>query len=422
MQPTIQLKVDSLRHVPIDKYKEDFTFIVNGEEHRTSRLVADLLSRKISRMHAEDATIDRISIITRSKGDFVQFLRLASFETEGVRSDEADFLREVAEELDTECLEVKSQRGEVTVENVIDRLSEDERYAAFYGSDISADIEFAAANLSHLIRDKKAKMKGLSAPTIEAILRSKSLQVESEDELLQFVNFLCCEDDSFVILYSEVYFENVGSESIKEFLEVFNIESMTTGTWQSISKRLMQQVILRDDERRERKNQQMKNVEYKNDHYNGIIEYFRQKGSLKEEVNITASSVYQADLQKVLQKDFPKNNFATNNVPGSWICIEFKKHQVIPTYYTIRSNTAGSNNIHPRSWVLEGSSDSSTWEQIDEQKENSSLNGPNQIFTFQVQNTNQHKFKYLRIRQTGINWENSHHLYLNYIEIFGKIY
>lgn len=47
----IQLKYSSIASVPIQTYKQDFTFVVNGEEFVTSRLISDLLSPKISNMH-----------------------------------------------------------------------------------------------------------------------------------------------------------------------------------------------------------------------------------------------------------------------------------------------------------------------------------------------------------------------------------
>lgn len=42
MEPSIQLKAESIKFIPIDKYDQNFTFVVNGEEYHTSRLVADL--------------------------------------------------------------------------------------------------------------------------------------------------------------------------------------------------------------------------------------------------------------------------------------------------------------------------------------------------------------------------------------------
>ena len=117
-----------------------------------------------------------------------------------------------------------------------------------------------------------------------------------------------------------------------------------------------------------------------------------------------------------------QNWFSTKNEPNSWICIEFKNHQIKPTSYTIRSNDWSSDNWHLRNWVVEGSNDSNEWEIIDEQKENSDLRGRNLVHTYQVHNKNDNSFKFIRIRQTGQNWYNNYYFGLNCIEFYGQIF
>lgn len=431
MNPTIQLKLESIMHIPMDKYDQDFTFIVNGEEYRTSRIFADLLSRKISKLHFTDPTNDKIYINTGTKGDFKRFLSILNFQINDLRNEDIKFIREISEQLETTDIEIKVNRPEITIENALDRLFEDERFSNFYSSEIEKDIEFVSANFSEIKTVQKDNFKKLEIFTLERIFCNDNFKIDSEDDLLEFVNELFKDDDKYSKLYSHVYFENVGVDKMNEFIDIFSIEYLTPGTWESLSNRLKQKVCMSTEKFSERykggtsvkrDDSCKRSVEYNNDHYSGIIDYFRKESNINEEVKITASSIVQCDLQKVLQKDFPTNNFATNNISGSWICVEFKNHQVIPTHYTIRSNNCDSNGPHPRNWVIEGSSDSSNWEQIDEQKENSFLNGKSQVFTFPIRPSNQHKFKFIRIRQTGVNWQNGNHLYMNYIEFFGKIY
>ena len=81
MKDTIKLQTDSILHIPLDSYEQDFTFIVNGEEFRTNKIISHILSQKISKFHLSDPTIDTYSIKTNSKGDFSHFLNLINFKT-----------------------------------------------------------------------------------------------------------------------------------------------------------------------------------------------------------------------------------------------------------------------------------------------------------------------------------------------------
>lgn len=42
---------------------------------------------------------------------------------------------------------------------------------------------------------------------------------------------------------------------------------------------------------------------------------------------------------------------------NSWIKLDFKRHKIIPTDYTIRSFFRDKNGNHPKSWVIEVSND-----------------------------------------------------------------
>ena len=63
---TIQLLTESILQVPILSFPKDFTFIVNNEDFQTSKLVACLLSSKISKINQIDPTICHYMINTKS--------------------------------------------------------------------------------------------------------------------------------------------------------------------------------------------------------------------------------------------------------------------------------------------------------------------------------------------------------------------
>lgn len=60
----MRLNSSSIMKVPLRFYQDDFTFIVNGEEFKTSRIFSDLISSKISQMHSNDPTFDTFYINT----------------------------------------------------------------------------------------------------------------------------------------------------------------------------------------------------------------------------------------------------------------------------------------------------------------------------------------------------------------------
>lgn len=207
---------------------------------------------------------------------------------------------------------------------------------------------------------------------------------------------------------------------------------------QVISTPLKQEINKKSDENNRKKRYKNRNVnnnnnnknddekdtfiEYKADKtFEGIFNFLKNNAIIKNEIKVTASSNKGGNLEQIIQSDFPNNNFFTYNVPYSWVCIEFIKRKVIPTHYTIRSNNwDGSSEPHPRNWEFEGSVDSNNWVTLDSQTECSYLKGRNRIYTISIQNNNQ-SYKYFRIRQTGMNWNNHHCLCFNCIELYGKL-
>ncbi|KAK8896115.1 hypothetical protein M9Y10_014006 [Tritrichomonas musculus] len=83
----IQLKTPSISNVPIQTYG-NFTFIVNGEEFQTSRLISDLISPLICHIHAVDPAVYQFYFNTKNKGDFTTILNLVAFKRNEISYDE----------------------------------------------------------------------------------------------------------------------------------------------------------------------------------------------------------------------------------------------------------------------------------------------------------------------------------------------
>ncbi|KAK8845782.1 hypothetical protein M9Y10_020702 [Tritrichomonas musculus] len=151
--------------------------------------------------------------------------------------------------------------------------------------------------------------------------------------------------------------------------------------------------------------------------FEGIINELKKNVNIKNEIDITCSCLWGGNSWNIIEYEDESSYFYTSNFENSWICIEFRKHRIIPTSYTIRS----SNDYHPQSWVIEGSVDKENWEILSEEKDSKVFSRQSIVHSFPIQNQSQHEVKFIRLRQTGKNSNNSHHLYFSAIEFYGRL-
>lgn len=130
----LQLKSSAILSVPIQAYDNDFSFIVNGKEYKTSRLVSDLLSTKISKIHANDPTMNFYIIDTEHKGDFSQIIKLVNFEGQKISACNLQFTLEVLEKLGNEDFELDypiQGKEEITLDNVFNKFEHHQQFETF---------------------------------------------------------------------------------------------------------------------------------------------------------------------------------------------------------------------------------------------------------------------------------------------------
>ena len=126
MRNQIKLKDSSILNVPLFKFDKDFTFIVNDQAYKTSRIIADLLSPKICQIHMTDPTIDSFTINTKEPGDFSHILNLVNFNTNYIPDKDFQFFSEVVESLSIENIEIKlPEETTFTIEYAIKVLQND---------------------------------------------------------------------------------------------------------------------------------------------------------------------------------------------------------------------------------------------------------------------------------------------------------
>lgn len=428
----MKLKTDSVLQVPFQNYEKDFTFIVNSKRFNTSSFVADILSPTISKIHFNDPTIKEFSINTDIQGDFNHILNLLNFDSQEISEEEIPFIIEMIEILGIEKvdLNIKSDNEELTVDNIFQHIKKHQQHPRIYSSQLEKDVDFFTSHFHELkdqivsqIDESKFDIKDF---VFEKIIYNRKLQLDTEDDLLEIVNKLYLNDSNYSRFYEFVDFVYVDEESIKEFVNVFDFNDMTSSVWNSIVHRLQQEVKIKKEKGNEKKHESSKKEQTflaKNNEFDGVLNYLQTHGNIRNEIEITVSSnCDNTDPFNLVDYKDLNNYIYTKNEQNSWISFDFKYNKVIPTGYIIRSYPSFGHS-HLKTWVIEGSNDNTTWKLLDSQNNNSSLNGYNNVhlFPISINKDEEEPFRYLRIKQTGTSWNNTNNLLINSIDFYGKI-
>lgn len=438
MKNQMQLRPSSILNVPIQNYDNDFSFVVNGKLFKTSKIVSDLLSPTICRLHSNDPTIDVFNINTSHQGDFSRILNLVNFNKTEITDKDLPFLSEVFEILGTGSIEFSliNQASEITIDNVFHLLQNHEKYYKFFSSQIASEIEFISSHFNELCETKEEEFYKLDFDTLFQIISSPKLLLKSEDQLLNFLNRMYSNNSMYSIFYETVFFSNVTIEAISEFITLFDVNDMNDSIWQRICERLKEKIECKNDvmikgryeSEKVDENQRFILFKCSNEKkFEGIINYLHQKsnGKIKNLIGITSSSVYDSnDIHQPINIalfDDQKKRFRSMDSPGSWIRIDFKDHRIIPSDYSIRSTEWGANCGHPANWVIECSKDGSSWTVVDEQKNCSYLNGKYHVHSFKISSQCDSEFRYIQVRSTGKSWAGTNTLAFDSFEVYGKL-
>ena len=273
-----------------------------------------------------------------------------------------------------------------------------------------------------LTKEKEEKLETLQYTTLECIFKNKKLKIESEDQLIRIINRLYQKNSEYSQFYEYVDFVNAEIGIINEFLSIFDIEDLTTGTWNKICRRFEHEVMIPINEKSKRFSFKKQEIQFNGDGFDGIFNYMGKNSKIEEEVEVTRSS-NGGGCRPIRLVNFDKSNngLCTCSTKNEWICFELKKHKVIPKYYSIKTHGDGQNSYHPRTWVIEGSNDGKNWEKIDEQINCSYLNGRYCSHTFQIENLKQEEFNFIRMKLTDKNWRNDNYLCISAFELFGTL-
>ena len=429
----LQLKTTSILKVPIHNYQTDFQFIVNGEEFKTSRLVSDLLSSKICKIHENDPILDTYIINTKYHGNFSYVLNLVNFDEREIPQSELPFILEVFELLGTESINIvePTQSIKLSVQNVFKQIQKHESFKKFYINNFSEEIEFISSNFSELCESQE-EFKNLKIETLMEILSNPKLQLKTENQLLKFVNKLyTINSEMYSKLYEKVHFEYVTASMMREFLEIYDLNDITNQTWLGLSNRLLHEIKEEENKKfnryKKQKNQDITFSMSNENSLSGIINHLMNvsSGKIENEIKITTSSCQNNEdrfqARNVVLYNDKNKIFMSQNSGNSWICFDFIDKKVIPSCYTMRTGDHLNNRANIRYWVLEGSNDEKSWTTLDSQNNCGHLNWTNRIHTYKLNNQNSNKYRYLKIRSTGVDCNCTYFLSFEAIEFYGKL-
>jgi glycosyltransferase involved in cell wall biosynthesis len=120
-------------------------------------------------------------------------------------------------------------------------------------------------------------------------------------------------------------------------------------------------------------------------------------------VKVTCSSVHnQSDNVNLLgELTIIEGSFHTRDEPHSWICFDFGKYRVVPTYYTLRTDALDKCVL--RNWNFQGSNDGLKWRTLKQHENDKSLDAKKFVSASWKLDGAERGYRYFRIHQNGKN-------------------
>jgi hypothetical protein len=156
--------------------------------------------------------------------------------------------------------------------------------------------------------------------------------------------------------------------------------------------------------------------------WNGILNHITKEcgGNVHEKgiVNITSSGDYRSKPWEVTNYGWNRV-WASNSVPNSWICFDFKGESVSLQHYTLKSHNWSGNCLIQ--WTTEGSYDGNTWE-IRDNRNTTDLCRKSIVKIYKCSASKSNEFfRFIRRTQTGKDSDDCNFLILTTIEFFGLL-
>lgn len=444
-----------------EKEKDEFIFIFGEQEIPMSRIFAEFISPVVSHLHHSDPTANQIHYRYPSKASFPRYEEIFTKEniqlikdlSRGtpieIRKEQIKGMRMISillcnQELYNKINELSSsekvqEKTDLYIEELLmlESLSAVNKNHFFPMQDV---VDVISRNFSEI---ESKKLICLSKRSLLSVISNEHLKLENEDELVDFiheifrgqeeedVNVAFCEDEpDLVSFYEELEMSGLSDEKFKEILMKIEASKMTARLWSKICNRFCNPENSKENRYSGPKGRDFLFDGQKEHFLDGIISQLTKEcgGSVHEKgiVEVTASSEESDSCRKaknaVLFND-TKNWFCSKSIKNSWLRYDFKNKKVRPTHYAIKSKPYGPGDRHPQHWVIEGSNSGEDWKVLDTQKDVKSLNDNSVTCAFEIQEKlgKNEFYRFLRIRQTGLNACNSNWLGFSCLEFFGSM-
>ena len=407
----------------------DFAFVFrDGLAVRVQSILAEFLSPKISRIRRSDSCADRYVFKDGSTRVCKALAELVSCLRQGkpLDIDKSNFeeLVQVSYELENdEILSSLLTLAYCDIEKALCMIR-----CGTIGARCEALVNFVAAHF-HEISDEG--LRAMDVETARLLLSHKSLRIQSEDKLYDFVRSRADRDSRFVCLFEFVCFEYLSDNRIKDFVSFVNEQifaEFNMDIWHRISRRLMQSVTQKGtrvasiDQRGPELPMLSEFTYHAERPLDGMIAYLERKCrslGAKKAVEITKGDDWQRKGPGEPGTDSQSD--AGFGLMSQVMC-DFKEWQVTPRSYSIRSKQRGPGSCHPKSWVFEVSNDGNTWEIIDRRENSNDLNGSHMTHNFSISPEPLGRFRFVRLRLIGRNHAGGHRFHLDSVEVFGTLH
>jgi hypothetical protein len=399
--------------------RKDFRFVSGSNVLVCDRFQAAFISPRVARLIATDPLIEDFSIESADSRSFDCIRQLICGEAIVVDESNIEILNFVIEALGNEELssllfEIVDKSEGLNVSNCISRLNRKTRM----GIDVSRECSFLGCHFSEM---KVDAIKSIEIDIMHDILRLDSLQIETEDWLLNFVIEL---GPSYSELIGDVRFEYLSPSSINCFFEHIQIHELNQGIWQQLWNRCRHRIAYDSGQNllKGLRGGVVRSPE-SDSPFSGLISHLSSLcgGNVHEKgvIAITSSSNYRNNIWQIADYVWTDYWYG-NNETNSWIQFDFQDRIVSLTGYALKSDGFGSH--HLLQWTVTGSKDGNTWNILDRQN-TQDLNGNfiTKIYRCANDSSNSDSYRYIRLTQTAVNSSGNHHLMLSNIEFFGRM-
>lgn len=387
---------------------ESFYFNFNGKRYQTTKLKADFFSPKISAIHKTDPFFNEF-VLKYDYESFEDIKMLLNGHSIRIEPKNEGFLRYIATTLKNPELykEIINLNHELTLENTIDLMLNK------FNNDIlfTDELEFIAKNISKIKRNNIMK---LNSDLLQMIFASPSLAITDESWLYELIiEIISKKGENYRFLLESIVFDCLPKDKLSSYFLNLDFDHISNYFWETIKQSIHAHSQSSSIYRLSRIAPYSETFRYIPEKpFDGILTKFQDEENVYQ---ITSSSIMKGSPDYLLFSN--SGYYISEDKAKQWIMVDFNEQKICLTEYSIRSEGSSPGWYHLKNWNVEGSNDNENWIILDSHENNSDLNSNNAIKTFFVQN--REFFRYIRLKQIGINHRKTNHLCMSAIELFG---